>query len=81
MTRTRTVEDKPEFERVVDEYVVGRGYTAVEKTDTHAVVERRGFGSIWWHILFLFTTAGIGNFIYAIYSLLSGETVEVTIRD
>jgi len=81
MIRSRKVEDHREFEQAVDEYVTQMDYSVHSKTDTEAVVVDRDFGSIWWHILFLFTTAGLGNLVYAAYRYFTPDKVVIEIRD
>ena len=80
MSREQMVADRAALEDKVEEYV-NKGYKVKSKSDTEAQCVESGFGSIWWHLLFLFTTAGFGNLIYAIYKRISADKVFVRIDE
>jgi len=74
------VADREALEDKVEEYV-DKGYKVKSKSNTEAKCVESGFGSIWWHLLFLLTTAGIGNLIYAIYKRVSADKVFVRVDE
>jgi len=78
MSRERTVNSQNELEEMVEEYVQ-KGYNTKVKGD-EAYCKKSGFGSIWWHIFFLFLTAGIGNVIYAAYVRFTADSVVIKIE-
>lgn len=85
MTRTRTVADRAEYERVVDEYLRD-GYTALDHTDGRATLRKRDHGSLLTHLAVFFTvgfwTLGLANLLYALYRRWNAsDTVCVEVAD
>lgn len=81
--RVITVETKKDLESEVDEYIL-RGYSVKTLAGTGAVVEKKNYGNLGWHIVFLiFTawwTAFIVNIIYLLISLSKSDEVFIKIE-
>ena len=79
MSRVLTVTDRRELEQTVDQYVAERGYKLKSDDGTEAWLVAKGMGSFWWHLLFLFLTAGFGNVAYAAYVRWHADSVKIEV--
>jgi len=82
--RIRKVQNKREFENVIDEFIT-IGYTLQSRGEDNAKLKKKEYGGLIAHILIaLFTiwwTLGIVNIIYAYYKYKKGDEVLVKLDD
>lgn len=78
--RTEHVHDADELESKAAEYVAEYDYRLRHDGNAEKVLVEEGGGSLWWHLLFLFTTAGIGNAIYYLYRRWHADRVRLRIK-
>ena len=73
---------KSEFELEVEDKMT-EGYKLDSKTNSSAILVKRGFGKAMWHILIFFLTIwwtfGLGNLLYFLYAYFVHKD-EVTIK-
>jgi hypothetical protein len=80
MTRVLTVDTRRELEQEMSQHVNEHGYKVKNDEGDTAWLVESGMGSIWWHLLFLFLTAGFGNIAYAIYTRLTADAVVIEVE-
>jgi len=78
--RTEHVDDADALESTAAQYVTEHGYKLKHDGSAEKVLKEKGGGSIWWHLLFLFTTAGFGNLLYYVYCRWQADRVRVRIK-
>jgi len=80
-SRTQRVPDTATLERTVERYVTEQGYTVTDSNAARVTLKESGLGSIWWHILLLLTTAGFGNALYVVYTLIKRDVVTIRVDE
>jgi len=79
MTRTRYVDTLQDFENAVEDYAQ-RGYDVRSKTERRAICEANDYGSWKMHFLIAIFRVFLGNIPYALFKLITADTVEVKVR-
>lgn len=79
-TRTLTVQSRYALEREADRLVVEHGYRCKRTTSDTATLRAPDRGGIWWHVLFLLLTAGLGNVVYALRCWIVADTVKIVVE-
>ena len=80
MTRVLTADTRRELEQEMSQHVNEHGYKVKTDEGDKAWLVESGMGSLWWHLLFLFLTAGFGNIAYAIYTRLTADAVVIEVE-
>ncbi len=78
VSRIRRVETRREFDNCVDDFVT-QGYGIREHGEQSAMLRKKSWGKLGWHIVWFLLTAGVGNVIYALYAHYSADEVLIRI--